>query len=331
MMTVVSLEKALENSIEGIYRFYLDGELVHEQKNALTTMGRSIALKSLLGIIPNFANSIAYGIGDKPNTLDPSTNLITDNFLQFELGRTSVNGSTLQVNDGISALVYSGLVQDSAEYFIYEVGLFPSLVTNLFIGVRSSTIFNFDQVNTFTQSGTASGSFMSANTAARIGTDLLFLPETNATTDYLQYFANSNELDYLDTFTSEDPFKLAGFDPNNTSSSVVFRMYSDDTNYYDVVFNTPSSSGYFIAETLKGNSSITGTPQWSNIKYVRFWETGGPSGVLLDGLRINTGSYLIDTNTGMISRAVLSTPIRKPSSIPLTIEYTLNVGFNEGF
>jgi hypothetical protein len=331
MMITASLEKALDSSIEGIYRFYLDKKLVHEEKNALTTMGRSIALKSLLGIIPNFANAIAYGIGDRANTVDPFTNLITDNFLQFEIGRTSVNGSTLQTNDTTSVLVYSGLVQDSAEYFIYEVGLFPSIVTNLFIGARSSTIFNFDQVDTFTQSGTASGSFMSANLAARIGTDLLYLPETNAANDYLQYFASSNELDYLDTFTSEDLFKLAGYNPNLNSSSVIFRMYSDDTNYYDIVFNTPSSSGYFITETLKGDASIIGNPQWSNINYVRFWETGGADGVLLDGLRINTGSYLIDTNTGLISRAVLSTPIRKPSSIPLTIEYSLNVGFNEGF
>lgn len=317
--------------IDGTYSFYLDGKLIHQEKNALTTMGRSIALKSLLGIIPNFANAISYGIGNKPNIVDPETNLITDNSLQFEIGRSSVNGSTLQVNDQVSTLVYSGLVQDSAEYYIYEVGLFPSIVTDIFIGTRSSTIFSFDQVNTFTQFGTASGSFMSANAASRIGTDMLYIPQMNGTDGYLQYFANSDELDYLNTFTAEDVFKLAGFNPNSTSASVTFRMYSDDSNYFDLVFNTPSSSGYFISETLKREASINGNPQWNNINYVRFWENGGASGLLLDGMRINTGSYLIDTNTGMISRAVLNAPIRKPSSIPLTIEYRLNVGFNEGF
>lgn len=324
-------EKARVYSVDGVYSFYLDGELVHEEKNALTTMGRSIALKSLLGIIPNFANAISYGIGDRANSVDPTTNLITDNSLQFEIGRSAVNGSTLQTNDQVSTLVYSGLVQDSAEYYIYEVGLFPSIVTDLFIGTRSSTIFSFDQVNTFTQVGTASGAFMSANTSSRIGTDMLYIPQMNGTDGYLQYFANSDELDYLNTFTSEDIFKLAGFNPNSTSASVTFRMYSDDSNYFDLVFNTPSSSGYFISETLKREASINGNPEWNNINYVRFWESGGVAGLLLDGMRINTGSYLIDTNTGMISRAVLSTPIRKPSSIPLTIEYRLNVGFNEGF
>ena len=294
-------------------------------------MGRSIALKSLLGIIPNFANAIACGIGNKPSTVDPLTNLITDNSLQFEVGRTAVVGSTLQINDSLDSLVYSGVVQDSAEYFIYEVALFPALSSDTFVGLRSSTIFSFDQVNSFTQNGTASGAYMSANSAARIGTDMMFVPQMNGTDGFLQYNSSSNELDYLDTFTSEDVFKLAGFDPNSNSSSVIFRMYSDDSNYYELTFNTPTASGYFITEIAKFDAAIVGLPQWANLNYLRFWENGGVAGVLLDGLRISTGSYLIDTNTGMISRAVLSNPIRKPSSIPLTIEYKLNVGFNEGF
>lgn len=318
-------------NLEGIYRFYFGEDLIHEEKNALTTMGRSIALKSLLGIIPNFANAIGYGIGQKPNTIDTGTNLITDNSLQFEVGRTTVNGSTIQVNDQINTLIYSGTIQDSAEYYIYEVGLFPSFVTDLFIGLRSSTIFSFDQVNTFTQKGTASGAYMAANSAARIGTDMLFVPEMNGSADYLQYNARSDELDYLNTFTSQDIFKLAGYNPNSNSASIVFRMFSDDSNYYELTFNTPSASGYFISEVLKFDVTTVGSPDWNNLNYIRFWESGGENGVLLDGLKINTGTYLIDTNTGMISRSVLTNPVRKPSSIPLTIEYSLNVGFNEGF
>lgn len=317
--------------IQGTYKFFLDGELIHEQKNALTTMGRSIAIKSLLGIIPSFANAISYGIGNKANTVDTNTNLITDNFLQFEIGRTSVIGSSLEVNDNNDSLVYSGTIRDSSEYSIYEVGLFPSNTTNIFLGVRASTILNFDQVNTFTLIGSASGAFMSANAAARIGTDMLFVPNLNGLNSYLQYYAFSNELDYLNTYSAEDIFKLAGYSSAGYSSSVVFRFYSDDNNYYELIFNTPSSSGYFISETQKYNASIIGNPQWDNLNYIRFWQTGASAGILLDGLKINTGSYLMDTSTGMISRAVLSSPVRKPASIPLTIEYTLNLGFNEVF
>lgn len=316
--------------LRGKYRFFLDGKLVHEQENALTTMGRSIAIKSLLGIIPNFANAISYGIGSKANTVDPNTNLITDNSLQFEIGRTSVIGSSLQTTSTNDSLIYSGVIQDSAEYSIYEVGLFPSTANNIFLGVRASTILSFNEVNVFTQVGTASGAFMSANSSTRIGTDMMFVPQLDGTTNYLQYSTASDEIDYLDTYAAQDIFRLAGFNPGNSSSSVIFRFYADDTNYYQVLFNTPSASGYFIVDTPKYDAAIIGSPKWDNINYLRFWQTSA-SGIFLDGIRINTGSYLFDTNTGMISRAVLSSPVRKPASIPLTIEYTLNIGFNEGF
>lgn len=318
------------DNIKGTYRFFLDGELIYEQNNALTTMGRAIAIKSLLGIIPNFANSIAYGIGNKPNVIDSNTNLITNNSLEFEIGRTSVYGSSLQIDNNNDVLVYSATIEDPGDYSIYEVALFPNLSTNNFIGLRASTIFSFDQVNTFTQVGSASGAFMSANTAARIGTDMLYIPETDST-NYLQYNSLGGEFDYLEGFSAEDVFRLAGYNSSASSASLVFRFYNSTDDYHQLVFPTPSSSGYFISEIPKYSATLNGAAQWKNISYVRFWQTGSVDGVLLDGMRISTGSYLIDTNTGMISRAVLQTPVRKPASIPLVIEYKLNVGFNGGF
>lgn len=318
------------DNIKGTYRFFLDGELVYEQDNALTTMGRAIAIKSLLGIIPNFANSIAYGIGNKANTVDSATNLITDNSLEFEIGRTSVFGSSLQIDNNNDVLVYSGTIEDPGDYSIYEVALFPNLSSNNFIGLRASTIFSFDQVNTFTQIGTASGAFMSANSAARIGTDMMYLPETDSS-NYLQYNTSGGEFDYLEGFAAEDVFRLAAYNPSASSASVVMRLYNNVDSYHELVFPTPSSSGYFISEIPKYSAVINGIPEWKNITSVRLWQVGSVDGILLDGLKINTGSYLIDTNTGMISRAVLQTPVRKPASIPLVIEYKLNVGFNEGF
>jgi hypothetical protein len=316
--------------LNGTYKFYLDDKLIHEEKNALTVGGRAIALKSLLGIIPNFGNAIAYGIGDKPNTVDSSSGLIRDNSLQFEIGKTAVNASTLDVNNNTSVLVYSGVLDDPFEYTIHEVGLFPSIVKDIFIGLRSSTIFTFNEVDNFVQFGSASASFLSAATGARIGSDMLFLPEMNEQDGYLQYPSSSDELDYLDTYAAEDIFKLAGYDSNESSSSVVFKFYSNDSSYYELIFNTPSASGYFISEVLKYDVATVGSPNWADINFVRFWRSGGTGELFLDGLRIDTGSYLLDTNTGMISRAVLTEPIRKPIALPLTIEYSLNVGFNEG-
>jgi hypothetical protein len=318
------------SSVEGVYKFYSEGKLIHQEKNALTVAGRAIALKSLLGIIPNFGNAIAYGVGERPNAVDESSGLITDNSLQFEIGKISVNSSTLDVNNNISTLVYSALLDEPFEYSIYEVGLFPSIVKDVFIGLRSSTIFNFNEVDNFLDVGTASGSFLSANTITRIGSDVFFIPVMDGEQNYLQYQSSSDELDYLDTYTAEDIFKLAGYDENVTSSSIVFRFYSNDASYFELLFNTPSASGYFISEKMKYEASVVGNPEWVDINFVRFWRDGDQEPLYLDGMRIDTGSYLLDTNTGMISRAVLSEPIRKPPGIPITIEYSLNVGFNEG-
>ena len=129
--------------ITGTYKFILDGKVIAEQKNSLTVSGRSIAIKSLLGIIPNFAGVISYGIGNKKNTISASTNFIIDNNLQFEIGRTPVIGSSLELLNSTDILVYRGVIDSTSQYQIYEVGLFPGGITNVV------TIIIFLYVNLF--------------------------------------------------------------------------------------------------------------------------------------------------------------------------------------
>lgn len=314
--------------IQGLYKFILDGEVVAEQKNALTPMGRSIAIKSLLGIIPNFAGVITYGIGNEPNIISASTNLITNNGLQFEIGRTPVIGSSLDISNSTDVLVYTGIIDSTEQYQIYEVGLYPGGIRETNADVTGSTIFDFDRVDLFTKSGTASASSLVESIEARIGNNLFSLSPSNGTDSYISYVSSNNTLAVIDTYISLDTFRLAGFNLNSFSSSVNFRFYTDSTNYYDYTFNTPSSSGYFIVSKDKGSAVLTGNPSWSNITSVRIWQNSA-SAVYLDALKIDFGSYLIDTVTGMISRAVLPQPVKKPAGIPLTIEYSLSIGFNQ--
>jgi hypothetical protein len=315
--------------ITGIYRFYCNDELVAEQKNALTENGRTIAIKSLLGIIPNFAGSIAYGIGDKANSINPTTKLATDKSLQFELGRAAVIGSSLDISNNNDVLIYTATLTDPYQYQIYEVGLFPSQVRNANVGLAGSTIFDFDRVDLFNKFGTASGSFLVEAVEARIGTSLFYLPPTDGTNSYISYGATDNTLSIIGNYSSQDTFRLAGFDINTQSSSVNFRFYTDALNYYDLVFPIPSASGYYLSEIQKGAAIINGNPSWNTITSSRIWQNSA-SPVYLDGLRIDIGSYVIDTTTGMVSRAILPSPIRKPAGIPLTIEYSLAIDFNHG-
>lgn len=313
--------------IEGTYKFYLNNKLIREQKNSLTVAGRSIIIKSLLGIIPNFGNAIGLGIGNNENIVNPTSGLIEDNNLNFEVARSPVNGSTLNVKDNTDLLVYTTTLNVPETFTIYEVGLFPTLDTSTFIGVRGETIFDFNNVDIFTKIGTASGAYLSTNINARIGSDLLYVPETNGPTDYLRYFASPGQLEYLNIYSTQDVFRLAGYKESSNSASIHFRFFTDSFNYYELIFN-PSASGYFINQQTKGSAIINGTPDWRNISFVDIWQGGDSSGVYLDGIKINTGSYLVDTTTGMVSRAVLGIPLSKPPSVPLIIEYSLALGFN---
>lgn len=56
---------------QGKYKVYLDGKLVAEKENSITRAGRSIILKSLMGLIPNIGGSIQIGIDSTANgTID---------------------------------------------------------------------------------------------------------------------------------------------------------------------------------------------------------------------------------------------------------------------
>lgn len=59
---------------QGKYRVYLDGKLVAEKENSITRAGRSIILKSLMGLVPNIGGSIQIGID---NTANGAIDLVT--------------------------------------------------------------------------------------------------------------------------------------------------------------------------------------------------------------------------------------------------------------
>lgn len=318
----------MTDNVTGTYRFYLGNDLIGEANNALTVAGRSIALRSLLGLIPGFAGYISYGVGQSPNQYVSTSGLVSNNTLDFEIGRALVRGSGIKIDSNVDTLVYTGIIDTPETFIITEVGLFPQSIAEADVGVQGSTIFNFNQVDVFLRSGSASGSYLLGNEAARIGTDFLYVPPTPLNQDYLQYTSTSERMSYISQFSAEDNFRLAGYNISTQSSSITFKFHVNETDYYEFIFNTPSSSGYFISKLNKGNGIIQGNPSWENISFIRFSHNSA-SGVYLDGLKIDIGSYYLSSVNGMISRAVLPNPIRKPPSVPLTIEYSLNVGFNQ--
>jgi uncharacterized membrane protein len=68
-----------------------------------------------------------------------------------------------------------------------------------------------------------------------------------------------------------------------------------------------------------------GNPRWSNINKITITSDAD---VVVDAIRFNNVDA-IDTVYGMVSRAVLSTPIVKASNSVMDIEYYLSMGFNK--
>lgn len=323
------------SEITGIYRFFQDGVLIREQKNGLTQNGKTLAIKTLLGINQTFVNSIGLGIDSASNSLNSSSTIITNNILGFEIGRIPVITSSFEVQNGQEALVFSGEITDSNQYNIYEIGIFSAQNNNSAINLTGELILSFDNFDTFNKYGTASSGAASAgqiNASARIGADTYYLGKNqNSTTDYIEIITNPSSLSFLDNFKSQDLFKLAMVNTCvGEGASVYFRLHSNDTDYYELKFVSDTASGYKVLNVTKGSAVINGTPDWLNINKIKIFNATTSSFVLLDGFKIDYGTYYIDTNFGLISRANLNNPILKTSGTNITVEYSLLLNFNGG-
>lgn len=321
--------------ITGIYRFFQDGVLIGEYKNGLTQTGRTLAIKTLLGINQIFVNSIGVGIDSASNSLNSSSTIITNNILGFEVGRVPVIGSSFEVQNGQQALVFSSEITDSNQYNIYEIGIFSAENNNSAINLTGELILSFDNFDTFNKYGTAAAGTASAGqigASARIGADTYYLGKNqNSTTDYVEVITNPSSLSFLKDFISEDLFKLAMVNTcNGEGASVYFRLHTDDTNYYELKFISDTASGYKVLNATKGSAVINGSPDWGNINKIKIFNTTTSSFVLLDGFKIDYGTYYTDTNFGLVSRAKLNNPIFKSSGTPITVEYSLLLNFNGG-
>ena len=66
--------------MNGIFKFYQDGKLIAEAENNITQVGRMLAIKTLMGAVPSFGNSLSIGVGESANSLSGSlaTNIALD-------------------------------------------------------------------------------------------------------------------------------------------------------------------------------------------------------------------------------------------------------------
>lgn len=305
------------SSMDGLFKFYQNGKLIGESKNNITENGRILAIKTLMGAVPSFGNSIKLGVDGTANTL--SGVLATNTRLGFQIATANVSSSHIS-NESYDAIVFKARVNDLSAYDIYEAGLFADPLSNGETNQKTELAVSFEDYETFvnTSGGALTTSGLEDKDAnSRIGSRRLKLVSTEAV-------EMISPIDALEFYTSEDDILLAGHNGGLSNVNVTVTFYNG-ANTAAYVF-TLAANSYGVYTNQISSGTLTGDFQWSNIDKIRF--SAGSGTVRLDGLRFEKDS-VIDPNFGMVSRTSLSAaPIQKAAGAPLDIEYYLRLGFN---
>jgi hypothetical protein len=132
----------------------------------------------------------------------------------------------------------------------------------------------------------------------------------------------------------EDSISLAFYQSDLNLDYIYVRFYSSPTSYKEIRFLATTSIGHKIlslklSSLFNSTFSSAGATDFSKITIIEIGakaKVSGATNVLLDGLRLNDEDRY-NSQYGLISRSILSTPIVKPLGIEMDIEYKVNLGF----
>lgn len=291
--------------MQGTYRIFKNGLLVAEQSNLITTQGRGLILRYLAGNLGTFAGVIAAGTSPKAPT-------VADTKLGFEFTRGRVVLGAANVPAG--QVVYKASMPLDAGGAVWELGLYPTQ--------RGSEADYAGQVFVTFESGIETMTGGGVNTTNyRIGKESYSATAAaNGSTTVSVSSAVGNFIGY----SASDVFSLAYFLNDANTSSITVRLKVDNSNYFSYNVSTGTATGYFVTDWAKSAFTATGTPTWENITSADFIinaRAGGATTVQLDGLRVSDTDVYPDY--GLVSRAVLATPIIKVPGEQMDIEYSL--------
>ena len=295
--------------MRGFYKFYQNGELIHEGENLITTNGKVAIQRYLAGISGHFGRSIRLGIG-------ATAAAVGDTALEFEVANTPVYLVSPDFTN--TALIFKGRLDAGPPLNIYEIGLSSAQQDNS-LGYGSRVIFQFEQ----NEAWSTPTNVVWTTGSARFGSDWLRFqqPASQSATSTLTDLA----LDFSG-YSDNDIFKLAYNPQTSFTSSIVLKFATDASNYYTYTINTPSI-GFKVAQFTKANFVATGSPSWANITSasITVTSTGGGGGQTdFEGLRIDDKDTYVESEI-LVSRYVPAAPVAKISGQPLDIEYTLDL------
>lgn len=159
----------------------------------------------------------------------------------------------------------------------------------------------------------------------RIGTDAIKITGSGLEK---KVFFDETSMDFSDLSPS-DMFVLAGY--NSSASTIItkIRFYSTSSNYAEYSFSfAPTSYNTINQAKSSAGGSNPDLVDWSSIYKIEIIVPStltSPNSLIFDGLKVKLYKP-IDASNGLLSRAVLDSPIEKESGSVIDIQYILSMG-----
>ena len=285
----------------------------------ITKFGKRFITSYLANGLNFNQKDIAIGIGSQAPTLN-------DSDMQFEFYRSGVFlGSTdIQTNTatGVTtySVVYKTTLPTDVEGVISEIGIFPT-------GFTQNTDYSSNYISSFED--TTSWKDSSGNQPISVSYFSI-----TATAGQTKSYSLDTIFD-LSGYGVDDSMTLAFYQTDLNLDYIYARFYSSTTSYKEIRFPGYSTIGQKISLPVKLSSlfnstfSSTGSTDFSKITTIEIGakaKSSGTTNVLLDGLRLNDEDRY-NSQYGLISRSVLSTPLVKTLGVEMDIEYKIDLGF----
>jgi hypothetical protein len=324
-------------NIKGRYKIYENGIEVCNQNNILTKFGKRFLTNYLAGSVNFSSKNIVIGLGD-------TTPTVNDNRLDFEFYSSPVDVNSPNIDTdpitGITtySIIYKTSLPNDVVGIIKEIGLFPSQsITKTDYSDRY--ISSFENSLSWVDSDGNNPTLVTSPTP-RLGSYLFQItaptvssPKTFSTKEY--WFNTDFDLSGYSVY---DSLTLAFRQADTNLDYIYIRFYSGDTDYYetrisgDASITSPNQPDKIKSVTLAelfGSNTKSGSPDARSINKILVGiksKSLTATTVYLDGLKINDEDSF-DPTYGLISRAVLTSPISKVSGKQMDIEYRLDLSF----
>ena len=304
----------------GKYAIFLDGQKVHEQKNALSVAGKVVAMRTLIGYQSRFANRMVAGIGNSANVFDGK--FITNKRLDAEVAYADVSSAFVDTSEAYSKLIFKASFPSENRYSIGELGLYSQRLGAANAGTTPNILLEFESSENITGATLITDKSLFSYKEAAIQ----IAQNSTATWQGSKNITKNSDND-------EICFSYRKNGPTTFASSVTVTFFSG-TSSISYAFNTDTSSTGRVSQSKKLSESSAGsftTTNWSSIDKITI-ATGshGPNNfIVADLLRFNEGIISSAYDSMLLSRVVLANTIDKRAGQSLDIEYYLSLGFNE--